>query len=415
MPSTRNAGTSVVARLEELSKLGRYEGGIDRGLATPQERAARERFAQWAQAAGLELTQDAVGNLFARRSGSRAGASPILVGSHLDTVKTGGAYDGAYGVVGALEALGILERSHASTAHPVEAVAWVGEEGSRFPLGCLGSAVFAGLTAASDALALRDEHGTTLRAALDDPRGGLLPGVTQRGDATTAAYLELHIEQGPILENAGVRLGIVTAIAGQRRFRITIEGASGHAGTVPMKLRADSLCAASEVILAIERAAREAGGVVTVGRMSVEPGSANVIPRRVVFTVDMRSPEDANVDAIEAALHAAIADNERKRGVQVLLETLERRPATPMEPRLREAVRRAAAGTGERFIDVPSGAGHDAMCIAAIAPVAMIFVPSIGGHSHVGEERTSGEDLELGVRTLAAAIVEVDRMLADEG
>jgi hydantoinase/carbamoylase family amidase len=239
-----------------------------------------------------------------------------------------------------------------------------------------------------------------------------LRDVPDRAPGPVAGYLELHVEQGPILERAGARLGIVTAIAGQRRFRVRIEGTSGHAGTVPMPVRSDPLCAAAEIVLTVERTARERGeAVATVGRMTVEPGSANVIPARVVFTVDMRSPDEARIDAIERALYEAAAHARRSRGVRPAVDVLERRKGTPMEPRMREAVRRGAASTGERCIDVPSGAGHDTMCLAAIAPVAMLFVPSIGGVSHVGDEKTSDADLRLGVEALAAAIVEVDRML----
>ena len=405
--------SNVVERLESLAQLGRYAGGIDRGLATPQERAARDRFATWASASGYIVSQDRVGNVFARRNGRRSDLPPILVGSHLDTVKTGGPYDGAYGVVGALCALELLDARGIATTHPVDAIAWAGEEGSRFPLGCLGSAVFAGLTPADEALALSDENGVTLRDALADPGGGLLRGVPQRPKQETAAYLELHVEQGPILERAGVRLGIVTAIAGQRRFRVTVTGKSGHAGTVPMHMRADSLAASAEIILALESIARDFGdAVVTFGRLSVEPGSTNVIPARVVFTVDMRAPDDAKVDALEHTLNEA-AGAAQRRGVRVVVEAHERRASTPMTPQMREAVRRAAAATGEGSMDVPSGAGHDTMCIAAIAPVAMLFVPSIGGVSHVGEEKTAAADLELGVEALATAIVEVDRDLVD--
>lgn len=405
--------SSIVARLTQLAALGRYEGGIDRGLATPQERAAREHFAQWSRANGYILSQDRVGNLFARREGSRKNAPSILAGSHLDTVRTGGAYDGAYGVAGALCALELLDARNIITEHPIEATAWVGEEGSRFPLGCLGSAVFAGLTPADDALALADETGVTLREALANEMSGLLHGVPQRTDANVAAYLELHVEQGPILERAGVRLGIVTAIAAQRRFHVTLEGDSGHAGTVPMAGRSDALMAASEIILAIESTARDLGdAVVTVGRMSVEPGSTNVIPARVKFSVDMRSPSDGHVEAVERSLHDAVSRAQSSRKIRPSLKTLEGRKATPMTPHMRDAVRRAADSTGERSIDVPSGAGHDTMCVAAIAPVAMLFVPSIGGVSHVGVEKTSDADLELGVEALAAALVEVDRDLS---
>ncbi len=381
-------------------------------MATPEERAAREHFAGWARANKYALSQDRVGNLFARREGTRKDAAPILAGSHLDTVKTGGAYDGAYGVVGAMCALELLDARNIATEHPIEATAWVGEEGSRFPLGCLGSAVFAGLTSAEHALALSDESGTTLGDALAHGAGGLLRDVPQRANNNVAGYVELHVEQGPILERAGARLGIVTAIASQRRFRVTLEGESGHAGTVPMAIRSDSLGGAAEIILAIEATARALGdAVVTVGRMTVEPGSTNVIPSRVTFSVDMRSPHDAHVDAIEQTLHDAVSRATSTRGLRASIEALEGRKATPMTPRMREAVRRAADSTGERSMDVPSGAGHDTMCIAAIAPVAMIFVPSIGGVSHVGVEKTSDADLELGVETLAAALVEVDRDL----
>ncbi len=239
---------------------------------------------------------------------------PILTGSHLDTVKTGGAYDGAYGVVGAMCALELLDARNITTEHPIEATAWVGEEGSRFPLGCLGSAVFAGLTSAEHALALTDEIGTTLGDALAHEDGGLLRDVPQRANNDVAGYVELHVEQGPILERAGARLGIVTAIASQRRFRVTLEGESGHAGTVPMAIRSDSLGGAAEIILAIESTARALGeAVVTVGRLTVEPGSTNVIPARVSFSVDMRSPYDAHVDAIEQTLRDAMSRAESTR------------------------------------------------------------------------------------------------------
>src|SRR6266566_1302700 len=199
----------VVERLAELAELGKYEGGINRGLATPQEHQARKLFAKWALESGYHITQDSIGNLFARRNGTIPSAAPILVGSHLDTVPTGGAYDGAYGVVAALCALEQLDRDRVETKHPVEAVAWVGEEGSRFPIGCLGSAVFARLTTLDEALALRDENGVSLGDALASREGGLLD-LPQRGEQRVAAYLELHVEQGPVLEAQGIHLGVVS-------------------------------------------------------------------------------------------------------------------------------------------------------------------------------------------------------------
>lgn len=403
---------SVVARLAVLAQIGKHDAGIDRALGTPQERRAREHFAQWARAAGYTLRQDRVGNLFARRAGTREGAPPILTGSHLDTVPTGGAYDGAYGVAGALCALELLDERGVSTAHPVEAVAWAGEEGSRFPLGCLGSSGFCGLWQTEALLELRDEHGVTLREALAQSGSGLLAGVPVRDEREAAGYLELHVEQGPVLERDGVSLGVVTAIAGQRRYRVTVEGLSGHAGTVPMNAREDALCAAAELILAVERCARGAQDTVaTVGRVAVEPGGTNVIPARAIFSLDARSPVESRIDAVERALHEAVQNVQAERGVRVQVERLELRRPAPMNDALRAAVHRAAAAIGERAIDIASGAGHDAMCLSHVVPAAMIFVPSIGGQSHVAQERTAERDLELGVRTLAQAIVEVDRIV----
>jgi len=404
--------SAVVERLAELAQLGRHETGIDRALATPQERRAREAFAAWARARGYALTQDSVGNLFARRDGVRDGARPILVGSHLDTVPTGGAYDGAYGVVAALCALEALDERNAATEHPVEAVAWAGEEGSRFPLGCLGSSVFTGAYDVARALTLADAAGTTLAQALAASDGGLLDGVPKRSETRVAAYVELHVEQGPVLEREGVSLGIVTAIAGQRRYRVVVEGTSGHAGTVPMSRRGDALCAAAEMILAIERAALVAGeSVATVGSLTLDPNATNVIPGRVTFSVDIRSPDDARIDAVETALRESAGKVNAQRRVAAAIERLEARAPTPMDPKLRAAIARAVAPMGERAIDVPSGAGHDAMCLALIAPTAMLFVPSVGGRSHVAEEETSPHDLEVGVAALAASIVEVDRLV----
>lgn len=410
------AHNRVVERIAELGRIGRYEGGIDRPLASPAERAARERFAAWARANGYALAQDAAGNTFARRAGTRADLKPILLGSHLDTVKTGGAYDGAYGVIGAMCALELLDARGIATAHPVEAVAWAGEEGSRFPLGCLGSSAFAGIVPVEHVRSLRDEDGVAYADALASLDGGALRDVPQRANGDVAAYLELHVEQGPILEEAGLQLGIVTAIAGQRRLRCTVEGVSGHAGTVPMSMRADALCAASELVIALDVAARAAGdAVATVGWMHVEPNGTNVVPGKVAFSLDIRSPDDGKLDAIEAAFEQAMQRARDQRSVTVTLEAFERRKPTPMTPFMREAIARGIASLGKPAMDVPSGAGHDAMSLGKIVPTAMIFVPSIGGRSHVAEERTGDADLELGVEALAAAVAEVDAALLANG
>jgi allantoate deiminase len=403
--------SDLKGRLAALAIIGGGEGGIDRALFTPPEYAARATFAEWCEAAGLTLRQDIAGNLFARRPGRRADANPILVGSHLDTVRGGGAYDGAYGVVAALCALEELAASGTELEHSVEAVAWAGEEGSRFPLGCLGSSAYSGATPLAAIEALFDDQGVTFGAARDG-FAGLLPGIPLRADfPQPAAYLELHIEQGPVMERAGIRLGIVTAIAGQRRFEVTITGEAGHAGTVPMGTRHDALCAAAAIVLRLEQTALELGEcVVTVGRLDVSPNQTNVIPGAVTFRVDARSVDDSRTERIADALRVACAHEETLRGIAYRIEPLERRAAVPMDARLRTTLREALAPMGEPLLDLPSGAGHDAMCIATIAPTAMVFVPSAGGRSHAHDEFTSPEDLELGVIALARSIAAVDRL-----
>jgi N-carbamoyl-L-amino-acid hydrolase len=234
--------------------LGATPTGIDRRLFSPADAAARALFAAWARESGLTVEQDRAGNVFARRPGKRD-AAPILSGSHLDTVPTGGAYDGAYGAVAALCALEQIASEGIEPDHPLEAVAWAGEEGSRFPLGCLGSGAFAGLNSFDQVDALTDENGMTFAQARASETG-LLPGVPVR-EATIvpAAYVELHIEQGPVLERRGALLGNVTAIAGQARYDVVVTGESGHAGTVPMAMRRDALSAVAEMILALEASA----------------------------------------------------------------------------------------------------------------------------------------------------------------
>jgi hydantoinase/carbamoylase family amidase len=391
--------------------LGATPHGIDRRLFSAADYAARSQFAAWARADGRAVTQDSAGNVFALRAGRSAGAR-ILTGSHLDTVPTGGAYDGAYGAIAALWALRRLDATGAETKHALEAVAWAGEEGSRFPLGCLGSSVFAGLNDLGSVEALRDDEGVSFAAARAGETG-LLRDVPLRNDVPApAAYVELHIEQGPLLEHRGVRLGNVTAIAGQRRFDIEVSGDSGHAGTVPMFLRHDPLAGAAEMIVGLEAdVASRDGAVLTVGRLVVEPNQANVIAARVTFRIDARSVDDAVLSALAARIYECVEHIAARRGLRVAVSEIERRAAVTMDARLRAGLAAAFDALGTVALDLPSGAGHDAMCVAAIAPAAMIFVPSAGGRSHVGNEYTSPADLDLGVAALAQALVEIDRRL----
>jgi allantoate deiminase len=244
----------------------------------------------------------------------------------------------------------------------------------------------------------------------------VLDGVPVRdGFPAPGGYVELHIEQGPVLEHRGVRLGVVTAIAGQARFEVTVSGESGHAGTVPMAMRSDALSATAELILALEAIARETGEcVLTVGRLVVAPNQTNVIPATVVFRIDARSVDEARLSALRAAVLAQSAAIAAHRNVHIDAVLIEERRAVAMEPRFRTAIAAACAELGEASIDLPSGAGHDAMCVASVAPAAMIFVQSVGGRSHVGNEFTTPHDLELGVDALTRSIVAIDRILAKD-
>ncbi len=402
----------VHARLADLATLGATPDGIDRGLFTAADHAARRRFADWAEAAGFTVEQDRAGNVFARLSGASDDAPPILCGSHLDTVKHGGAYDGAYGVVGGLEALERIAAAATPLRRPLEVVAWAGEEGSRFPLGCLGSSTYAGLTSFAEVARLVADDGESFADALAGPRGLLADVPVRAGFPLPAAYVELHIEQGPVLERARTRLGVVSAIAGQRRMRLEITGRAGHSGTIPMSIRADALCAAAEIVLEVERAAREVGDAVgTVGYLCVEPNQTNIVPGRVTLRVDARSVDDARVVEIERRIRAAAGAIAAARGTPIVVELIELRAAAPMDARMRELVRASCAGLVAAPLDLPSGAGHDAMCLAHVVPTGMLFVPSIGGHSHVALEKTDPADLELGIEALAAALVAADREL----
>ncbi len=294
-------------RLAHLATLGATPNGIDRALFTPSEYAARERFAAWAREDGLDVEQDRVGNVFARMRGPSRDGAAVQCGSHLDTVRDGGAYDGAYGVIGGLEALRRIAASGARPARSLEVVAWAGEEGSRFPFGCLGSSVYAGIAAYDDVATLVADDGVAFADAARGPHGLLADVAVRDGFPPPAAYVELHIEQGPVMERDGARLGIVSAIAGQRRYRVVLDGVAGHAGTMPMAGRSDPMCAAAEVVLAVERAAIDADdAVATVGYLVVEPNQTNIVPGRVVLRIDLRSVDDARVAAAERDIRAAM-------------------------------------------------------------------------------------------------------------
>jgi allantoate deiminase len=401
------SGAALRARIDELAAISAEPGNITRVFASPEQRRANGLVLEWMREAGMTAREDAIGNVVGRYEGAEPGAPALLLGSHLDTVRDAGRWDGPLGVVTATAVVDALQREGRRLPFPIEVAGFCDEEGTRFGATMLGSKAITGRFDFS-ALELRDAAGLgmadAMRACGLDP--ARIPEAARR-PGEFFAYLELHIEQGPVLERLGIPVGCVTAIAGATRLRITIEGEAGHAGTVPMQGRHDALAAAAAAVLAIEgRAVVEDGIVGTVGRLEVSPGSVNVIPGRVVFTADLRSGEDGRRLRMVADIRAAIERLCARRHVAVRIETTHDLPAAPCAPALQRAIARAIDMEGHKVRLLPSGAGHDAMEIAAIAPIGMIFVRCKGGISHNPAEHASDADIEAGARVLLRVLLD---------
>jgi allantoate deiminase len=389
-------------RSERLAACSEEPGRITRRYGTPALASASGVVAGWMRAAGMAVRRDAVGNVIGRYEAGEQGAPALLLGSHIDTVRDAGRYDG---VLGVLVAIGVVERLRAAGRRPrvpLEVVAFVDEEGARFGTAFLGSSVLAGRFDRAE-LGRVDADGVSLEQAIRDFRGdpaGLREAA--RAPDSLAGYAELHIEQGPLLEERGLPLGVVSAISGQTRVALRLTGVAGHAGTVPMALRRDALTAAAELVLAAEKLAREAAGLVaTVGRLAVEPGAPNVIPGAVELTLDVRHPDDAERRTAVTRLRESAEQAAAARAVELAWETLHDQDGVRCDPRLTELMTRAVAASGTEPLSLPSGAGHDAAVIAAIAPVTMLFVRCAGGVSHHPDESVAEPDVELAVDALA--------------
>jgi N-carbamoyl-L-amino-acid hydrolase len=367
------------------------------------DRQGRDLFVRWCEAAGCTVTVDRVGNIFARRPGRDLQAPAVMTGSHLDTQPTGGRFDGVYGVLAGLEVLRTLNDRGVETQAPVEVAVWTNEEGSRFSPAMMGSGVYAGVFDEAEVMAKRDIDGRSFGEELRriGYAGRAVPG--KRG---VAAYFEAHIEQGPILEAEGKTIGVVTAAQGQRWYEITVTGQEAHAGPTPMRRRKDALVGAARMIEAVNRIglAHELA-CATVGFVQVAPNSRNTIPGRVFFTVDFRHPEDATLTAMDLELRAACSAAAAAGELTVAVKEFWYFPPTPFAPALVEAVRGGAARLGLPHRDIISGAGHDAVYMARVAPTAMIFVPCEGGISHNEIENAKPADLEAGCNVLLHAIL----------
>jgi len=391
----------IMQRCEALARHSELPGGLTRVFLSREARAATDLVLGWMREAGMEAKLDAIGNAQARYEGARAGLPCLMMGSHLDTVRDAGKYDGMLGVVTAIECVHALNAAGKRLPFAIEIVGFGDEEGVRFGTTLLGSRAVAGIFDES-ALRAKDASGKSMREALVE--FGLDPNrisALARKKQDVVAYAELHIEQGPVLEAEGLAVGVVTAINGFSRLRVTLRGVAGHAGTVPMKLRRDALAAAAECVLAVERIAKGHSEVVgTVGRIEAKPGAINVIPGEVGFTVDVRAPQDELRTRSVASIRAEIQNVCRKREVRSEIETLQEFGSTACSPWLMEQMENAVKRQGLAVRRLPSGAGHDGMALKAITDICMLFVRCKGGISHSPLESITEADAAAGAKVL---------------
>lgn len=408
-PALRINGDRLLRRLMELAQVGAIDGGgVCRLALSDQDRAGRDLVVGWMRDLGLSITVDQIGNVVGTRAGTTE-AKPVIIGSHIDTVRTGGRYDGNLGVLAGLEVIETLNEAHVFTGHPIAVAFFTNEEGSRFAPDMMGSAVHQGALPLETALATKGIDGATVGDELN--RIGYA-GKTLVGTERAAAYFELHIEQGPVLEREGVEIGAVTGVQGISWTELTLRGVSNHAGTTPMSMRNDAGYVAAEIACFVRRLAREYGGsqVATIGHLTFAPNLVNVIPNHVVMTVDLRNTDEAILQKAEQATADFVDETAKAEGVQVTRRTLARFEPVEFAPAMIDRVERAARAQGLSVRRMPSGAGHDAQMFAPHCPTGMIFVPSQGGISHNVREFTEPDQLIAGANVLLKVVQQVARV-----
>ncbi|HEX7952905.1 MAG TPA: Zn-dependent hydrolase [Burkholderiales bacterium] len=405
MNTTRIDGQRLWQSLMDLAKIGATpKGGVCRIALTDQDREGRELVCGWLKSAGCTISVDAIGNIFARRPGRKNALPPVVAGSHIDTQPTGGKFDGNYGVLAALEVVRTLNDRSIETEHPYEVAIWTNEEGTRFTPVMMGSGVFAGVFTLDHALAQKDIDGKSV--------GDELRRIGYAGDVPSgrpfAAYFEAHIEQGPILEDAGDTIGVVTGALGLRWYDVVVTGQDAHAGPTPMRLRKDAMLAASRIVEEVNRIAlaHQPDGRGTVGFMQVKPNSRNVIPGEIRLSVDLRHAEKASLDAMESQLRQACTQFGKRGNVSIGIQCVTDYPPLAFDRALVAAVRDSTKQLGYRHMDIVSGAGHDACYVARVAPTAMIFVPCESGISHNEIENAEPAHLEAGANVLLSAVLD---------
>ncbi|MFG1477685.1 allantoate amidohydrolase [Xanthobacter sp. V4C-4] len=395
----------IVERIAELADISEREGEVTRVAFSPEHRRAADLILGWMREAGMAAHLDEIGNVVGRYEAATPGAPALMVGSHYDTVRNAGKWDGPLGVITGIECVAALAAAGLRLPHAIEVVGFCDEEGVRFSSTLIGSRAVAG-TFDEGTLEAKDAQGISVRDAMAafglDPRR-IRRAAHRRADVL--AYLELHIEQGPVLEAERLPVGVVTAISGATRFKVELDGMAGHAGTVPMTLRRDALAGAAECVLAMEALAQAGIGVVgTVGQMEVAPGATNVIPGRAVFTIDIRAADDVQRRETVSDVVDAIDEIAARRGLKARITKTHENGTAQCAPWLKAQVAQAIAGAGHRVLELPSGAGHDGMAMIDLADIAMIFVRCRGGISHHPAEHVDDQDVAAGAEVLLAAL-----------
>ena len=412
LSNVRVDGARLWDSLMEMARIGATpKGGCKRLTLTDLDKQGRELFRRWCEAAGCTVKVDEMGNMFARRPGQDDALAPVMMGSHLDTQPTGGKFDGVLGVLGALEVVRSLNDLRIKTRRPIEVVNWTNEEGSRFAPAMVSSGVFAGVFTREFAYSRLDGEGKSLGDELE--RIGFR-GEEPVGGRPVHANFELHIEQGPILEDEDVDVGVVTHGQGQRWYEIRLTGFESHAGSTPMPRRKDALLGAARIVELVNAIGlRNAPlAVSTVGMLNPYPNSRNVIPGEVFMTCEFRHPVDETLSGMDAALREGVEAIARKIGLGCALEQVFYYPPVAFDPDCVDAVRRAAERFGYSRRDIVSGAGHDACYIARVAPTAMIFTPCVDGVSHNESEDIKPEWSTAGANVLMHAVLEKAEILS---
>ena len=399
-------GERLWASLMELAQIGATpKGGVCRLTLTDLDRQGRDRVLKWAKEAGMTVTIDKIGNGFMRRAGRNNSLPPIMTGSHIDTQPTGGKFDGNYGVLAGIEVVRTLNDLGIETDAPIEVAFWTNEEGSRFVPVMMGSGVFAKAFTLEHAYAATDIEGKSVKDELE--RIGYI-GEQVPGEHPIGAYFETHIEQGPVLEDNDVTIGVVSGVLGIRWFDCTVTGMEAHAGPTPMALRKDAMLAATRIMQDVVAAAHRhpPHGRGTVGMVQVFPNSRNVIPGRVKFSIDLRNSTDALVDTMADEVKAFAATVAKEHGVDVQIEMVSSYSAIAFHDNCVDAVGRAAKKLGYSNMPAVSGAGHDAVYMAKLAPAGMIFIPCKDGISHNEIESAEPEHITAGCNVLLHAMLE---------